>query len=187
MLLQRFDQRVCFSIANSFAGPSSSVPSHRFLPLLPRRSHARRIGLASKCAAGSRSSAALEDDDGGCGYRLPPKEIQEIVDVPPNPSYYISPRRDKIMFLKRRAMPSLSDIAKPEKILAGIRIDPNSNTRSRMSFYTGISIHLLMGDGSLGTEKVVNGYNDNAKINFVGWSPDGQHVAFTVCYEDEPK
>lgn len=68
----------------------------------------------------------------GHGYRLPPKEIQEMVDVPPNPSYYISPRRDKIMFLKRRAMPSLSELAKPDKILAGIRIDPSSNTRSRM-------------------------------------------------------
>lgn len=37
------------------------------------------------------------------------------------------------------------------------------------SFYTGISIHLLMDDGTLGPEKVVNGYSDNAKINFVGW------------------
>jgi hypothetical protein len=68
----------------------------------------------------------------GQGYRLPLKEIQEIVDVPPNPSYYISPRRDRIMFLKRRAMPSLSELAKLDKILAGIRIDLSSNTRSRM-------------------------------------------------------
>ena len=51
------------------------------------------------------------------GYRLPPKEIQEIVDVPPNPSYYISPRRDRIMFLKRRAMTPLSELAKPDKSL----------------------------------------------------------------------
>jgi len=89
------------------------------------------------------------------------------------------------MFLKRRAMTPLSELAKPDKILAGIRIDPSSNTRSRMSFYTEIKIHLLMDDGTLGPEKVVNGYNDNAKINFIGWSPDGQHVAFTVRYEDE--
>ncbi|KAF6999255.1 LOW QUALITY PROTEIN: hypothetical protein CFC21_015313 [Triticum aestivum] len=119
------------------------------------------------------------------GYRLPPKEIQEIVDVPPNPSYHLSPRRDRIMFLKRRAMPPLSELAKPDKILAGIRIDSSSNMRSRMSFYTGISIHLLMDDGSLGPEKVVHGYPDGAKINFVTWSPDGQNVAFTVRYEDE--
>jgi hypothetical protein len=34
----------------------------------------------------------------GQGYRLPPKEIQEIVDVPPNPSYYYftSPRQDQV-------------------------------------------------------------------------------------------
>lgn len=37
------------------------------------------------------------------------------------------------------------------------------------SFYTGISIHLLMDDGSLGPEKVVHGYPDAAKINFVTW------------------
>ncbi|EMS61523.1 putative glutamyl endopeptidase, chloroplastic [Triticum urartu] len=119
------------------------------------------------------------------GYRIPPKEIQEIVDVPPNPSYHLSPRRDRIMFLKRRAMPPLSELAKSDKILAGIRIDSSSNMRSRMSFYTGISIHLLMDDGSLGPEKVVHGYPDGAKINFVTWSPDGQNVAFTVRYEDE--
>uniref|UniRef100_N1QU65 Probable glutamyl endopeptidase, chloroplastic n=1 Tax=Aegilops tauschii TaxID=37682 RepID=N1QU65_AEGTA len=67
------------------------------------------------------------------GYRLPPKEIQEIVDVPPNASYHLSPRRDRIMFLKRRAMPPLSELAKPDKILAGIRIDSSCNMRSRMS------------------------------------------------------
>ncbi|VAH41903.1 unnamed protein product [Triticum turgidum subsp. durum] len=89
------------------------------------------------------------------------------------------------MFLKRRAMPSLSELAKPDKILAGIRINSSSNMRSRMSFYTGISIHLLMDDGSLGPEKAVHGYPDGAKINFVTWSPNGQNVAFTVRYEDE--
>ena len=137
------------------------------------------------CAAGSLPGPVAQDDDAVSGYRLPPKEIQEIVDVPPNPSYHLSPRRDRIMFLKRRAMPPLSELAKPDKILAGIRIDSSSNMRSRMSFYTGISIHLLMDDGSLGPEKVVHGYPDGAKINFVTWSPDGQNVAFTVRYEDE--
>jgi hypothetical protein len=79
-----------------------------------------------------------------------------------------------------------------------------------------------MDDGSLGPEKVVHGYPDGVKINFVTWyffqtffnvsllmhsriktrrsfflnhvsaciflnfrSPDGQHMAFTVRYEDE--
>jgi hypothetical protein len=43
-----------------------------------------------------------------------------------------SPSKDKILFLKRRALPPLSDLAKPEDKLAGVRIDGHSNTRSRM-------------------------------------------------------
>ncbi|KAF7006584.1 hypothetical protein CFC21_021619 [Triticum aestivum] len=189
MLPRRLGPRLCFACANSTAASSSSTPSRRRprprLRLLPYRGHANPIGFSAMCAAGSLPGPVAQDDDAVSGYRLPPKEIQEIVDVPPNPSYHLSPRRDRIMFLKRRAMPSLSELAKPDKILAGIRINSSSNMRSRMSFYTGISIHLLMDDGSLGPEKAVHGYPDGAKINFVTWSPNGQNVAFTVRYEDE--
>lgn len=69
---------------------------------------------------------------GDMGYRLPPKEIQDIVDAPPLPVLSFSPNKDKILFLKRRALPPLSDLANPEEKLAGLRIDANSNTRSRM-------------------------------------------------------
>ncbi|KAF0907627.1 hypothetical protein E2562_018420 [Oryza meyeriana var. granulata] len=196
-LLQRPDQHLRFTHANSITESSSSAPSHRLLRLLPRRSrHAHPFALSTKCAAGSSSDASVEEDDAEkdlsmrhqsaeLGYRRPPKQIEEIVDVPPNPSYIISPRRDRIMFLKRRAMPPLSDLAKPENVLSGIRIDPGSNMRSRMSFYTGITVHMLMDNGTLGPAKEVHGYADGAKINFVTWSPDGQHMAFTVRYEDK--
>lgn len=66
------------------------------------------------------------------GYQLPPSEIRDIVDAPPLPALSISPYRDKILFLKRRSLPPLIDLAKPEEKLAGIRIDGKSNTRSRM-------------------------------------------------------
>uniref|UniRef100_A0A0D9X362 Peptidase S9 prolyl oligopeptidase catalytic domain-containing protein n=1 Tax=Leersia perrieri TaxID=77586 RepID=A0A0D9X362_9ORYZ len=188
-LLQRADQRIRFTHANSIAEPSPrrGTPSHRRPPRRRSSRHANPIALSTNSAAASSSSpaASVEEDDVGLGYRLPPKEIQEIVDVPPNPSYLISPRRDRIMFLKRRAMPPLSEFAKPEKALSGIRIDPGSNMRSRMSFYTGITVHVLMDNGTLGPAKEVHGYADGAKINFVTWSPDGQHIAFTLRYEDK--
>ncbi|CAL4930641.1 unnamed protein product [Urochloa decumbens] len=133
-------------------------------------------------------AAAQEDDgllSGDMGYRLPPKEIQDIVDAPPLPVLSFSPNKDKILFLKRRALPPLSDLAKPEEKLAGLRIDGNSNTRSRMSFYTGISIHKLLDDGTLGPEKEVNGYPVGARINFVTWSQDGRHISFTVRIDEE--
>ncbi|XP_062211011.1 probable glutamyl endopeptidase, chloroplastic isoform X2 [Phragmites australis] len=134
------------------------------------------------------SAAAQEDDylsSGATGYRLPPKEIQDIVDAPPLPVLSFSPNKDKILFLKRRALPPLSDLAKPEEKLAGIRIDGHSNTRSRMSFYTGICIHNLLDDGTLGPEKEVHGYPDGARINFVTWSLDGRHLSFSVQVDEE--
>ncbi|PKU72849.1 putative glutamyl endopeptidase, chloroplastic [Dendrobium catenatum] len=109
------------------------------------------------------------DEDILFGYHLPPKEIRDIVDAPPLPVLSFSPHRDKILFLKRRSLPPLSELAKPEEKLAGIRIDGNSNARSRMSFYTGIGIHSLLNDGTLGPEKEVQGFPDGSKINFVSW------------------
>lgn len=133
---------------------------------------------------GSVSSSQYEDDSAINGYQLPPPEIRDIVDAPPVPALSFSPKRDKILFLKRRSLPPLADLARPEEKLAGVRIDGNCNTRSRMSFYTGVGIHQLTSDGSLGPEKEVHGLPDGAKINFVSWSTDGRHLSFTVRVDE---
>jgi len=96
-----------------------------------------------------------------------------------------SPLRDKIIFLKRRALPPLAEIARPEEKLAGIRIDGKCNTRSRMSFYTGIAIHQILPDGTLGPEIEVHGFPDGAKINFVSWSPDACNLSFSIRVNEE--
>ncbi|MQL78122.1 hypothetical protein Taro_010525 [Colocasia esculenta] len=132
-----------------------------------------------------RPPRAINISSNGNGYHLPPKDIRDIVDAPPLPALSFSPQRDRILFLKRRALPPLSDLARPEEKLAGIRIDGNCNTRSRMSFYTGIVIHSLENDGSLGPEKEVHGFPDGAKINFVSWSRDGRYLAFSIRAGEE--
>ncbi|GAB2301826.1 hypothetical protein Dimus_035852 [Dionaea muscipula] len=126
-----------------------------------------------------------EDSALAGGYQLPPPEIRSIVDSPPIPAISFSPRRDKILYLKRRALPPLADLARPEEKLAGIRIDGKCNTRSRMSYYTGIGIHQLMDDGTIGPEKEVHGLPDGAKINFVSWSNDAQHLSFSIRVDEE--
>ncbi|XP_062026553.1 probable glutamyl endopeptidase, chloroplastic isoform X3 [Rosa rugosa] len=133
----------------------------------------------------SATATTFEDEDSTLGYRLPPKEIKDIVDAPPLPALSFSPYRDKILFLKRRALPPLTELARPEEKLAGVRIDGKCNTRTRMSFYTGIGIHQLLPDGTLGSEVEVHGFPEGAKINFVTWSPDGRHLAFTIRFDDE--
>ncbi|CAM6094825.1 unnamed protein product [Calypogeia fissa] len=119
------------------------------------------------------------------GYQLPPKEILDIVDAPPTPALSFSPKRDKILFLERRSLPPLADLARPELKLAGLRIDASYNTRSRMSFYTGITICKLKDDGTLGPDFVVYGLPSEPKINYVSWSPDGAYLAFTVRGEEQ--
>ncbi|KAH9750557.1 putative glutamyl endopeptidase [Citrus sinensis] len=125
-------------------------------------------------------NAGAENAQGGGRYQLPPAELREIVDAPSLPVLSFSQRRDKILFLKRSALPPLVELARPEDKLAGIRIDGRCNTKSRIPFYTGLGIHLILPDDSLGPEKAVHGLPDGAKINFVTWSPDGKHLALSV-------
>lgn len=56
---------------------------------------------------------------------------------------------------------------------------------SRMSFYTGIGIHQIMDDGTLGPEKELYGFPCDAKLNFVTWSNDGSCLAFSVRTDEE--
>uniref|UniRef100_A0A251UX90 Probable glutamyl endopeptidase, chloroplastic n=2 Tax=Helianthus annuus TaxID=4232 RepID=A0A251UX90_HELAN len=167
---------------------SSRYPTPSLQPMSTSRLHnLLPVGsIATEDAAAPNASLPTsEDDDLNSGYRLPPQEIKDIVDAPPLPALSFSPKRDKILFLKRRSLPPLSELAKPEDKLAGIRIDGNSNTRSRMSFYTGIGIHDLKDDGTLGPEKSIHGFPEGSKINFVTWSKDGKHLALSIRQDQE--
>lgn len=132
---------------------------------------------------GGQNGAWGEEEDGG--YKLPPQEIVDIVDAPPIPALSFSPSRDRIVFLERPALASVAELARPELKLAGLRLDPTCNTRSRMSYYTGITIRELLEDDVLGPERAVTGLPSGAKVNFVSWSPDGRHLAFSVRTDDE--
>ncbi|KAJ7522459.1 hypothetical protein O6H91_18G011700 [Diphasiastrum complanatum] len=138
---------------------------------------------SADAALGAENSTKMAggEDDEFLGYRLPPKEIKEIVDAPPIPALSLSPKRDKILFLHRPSLPPLSELARQELKLAGLRIDPECNTLSRMSSYTGISIHTLLEEGTLREGKSIMGLPDDAKISSVSWSPDGRYLAFSIC------
>ncbi|MBA0634261.1 hypothetical protein Godav_005416, partial [Gossypium davidsonii] len=165
-----------------------AMSASRFNRLVPVNSALAEDGSAAGNGSANASLTFAEDDDEsviGVKYRVPPPEIRDIVDAPPLPALSFSPLRDKILFMKRRSLPPLAELVRPEEKLAGLRIDGKCNTRSRMSFYTGIGIHSLMPDGSLGPETEVRGLPDGAKINFVTWSNDGKHLAFSVRFEEE--
>ncbi|KAB2605085.1 glutamyl endopeptidase [Pyrus ussuriensis x Pyrus communis] len=184
-------RRSPYDSVRSIRTSTAVMATSRLRNLVPANNFASEDASGGGASKGSVSSTAattaLDDEEDATlavRYRLPPQEIKDIVDAPPLPALSFSPYRDKILFLKRRALPPLTELARPEEKLAGVRIDGKCNTRTRMSFYSGIGIHQLLPDGTLGPEIEVRGFPDGAKINFVTWSPDGRHLAFTIRFDE---
>ncbi|CAN1353036.1 Probable glutamyl endopeptidase, chloroplastic [Linum perenne] len=172
-------------------GSSSSIMSsvdsrlRNFAPISSSAEDAVGGGLNGGAIVDDYEGPSLVEEGMEGKYRLPPPEIRDIVDAPPLPALSFSPHRDKILFLKRRALAPLSELARPEEKLAGMRIDGLCNSRSRMSYYTGIGVHQLLDNGTLGPEREVHGFPEGSKINFVTWSPNGRHMCFSIRLEEE--
>ena len=107
---------------------------------------------------------------------MPPKAIADLVDAPVTPNISISPDKKNILILERASLPSIEELSQPELRLAGLRISPMTNGRSRANSYKGILIQNIKS----GKQKKVKGLPKNAKISSVSWSPDSKRIAMSV-------
>ncbi len=114
------------------------------------------------------------------GYQLPPEEIVNLIDAPPTPSVRIDPKGQWILLLERPSLPTIEELVQPELRLAGLRINPKTNAKSRSYYYIGLS---LLSIGERYT-KQIKGLPPNPKIKSVLWSPDSEKIAFTITKED---
>ena len=115
---------------------------------------------------------------GGDDYKMPPKAIADLVDAPGTPGVSVSPNKKHILILERASLPSIEELSQPELRLAGLRINPATNGRSRTRYYTGMIIQNL----DSGTQKRVKGLPKNGRISNVSWSPNAKHIAVTVTH-----
>ncbi len=107
-------------------------------------------------------------------YKLPPKEVIDILDAPPTPMVSTSPRCDAVLLVDFQAQPSIALISRPFLRLAGMRIDPQLNSRQRLLQYSGAQVRWI--DNS---KSVRIALPAGARIGSPQWSRDGRHVAFT--------
>jgi dipeptidyl aminopeptidase/acylaminoacyl peptidase len=142
---------------------SFRCPSRR-LPLTKRIVHLVFIFWAILLASGL---AAQEP------YKLPPKEIVDIVDAPPPPWVMLNPAGTLMLLADQASLPSIADLARPILRLAGIRIVPDLNCSQRLNFFTGLTIKNLA-DGTLKRADLPQG----SKLGPPQWSPDGRWIAF---------
>jgi dipeptidyl aminopeptidase/acylaminoacyl peptidase len=112
-------------------------------------------------------------------YKVPPKEVVDILDAPPLPRAVMSPRGDLLLLAEYETMPSISYLAQPLLRIGGLRITPMTNSRQQLTFYTGLTLKSLK-DGS--TRRI--SLPDGIKMGPPRWSYDGLWLAF-LRYRDD--
>jgi dipeptidyl aminopeptidase/acylaminoacyl peptidase len=109
------------------------------------------------------------------GYRLPPPELQVLVDAPRPPRLSLSPRRDLVAYQRTPALPGIDVVAQPELRLGGTRIHPRTYAASRFSFVDDL---WLQGVDD-GAERRIAGLPQPLALDAMAWSPDQRHIAFS--------
>lgn len=112
-------------------------------------------------------------------YKLPPREIIDILDAPPTPMVSMSPAGDVMALIERESMPSISALADPIVRIAGMRIAPATNSRQTLTFSTGLSFK----DMKTGVVRKI-ALPEGFKFTFPSWSPDGRSVAMLRFVDD---
>jgi len=151
-------------------------------------SGSERVERAAPCVCGAAKTAeaAVELDRSlmnGVGYCTPHKDLLDLVQLPPNPTLAISPNRKKILQLTRPPpFPPISEFARPEEKLAGLKIDGAAFSRSRGGYYTDMAlfdIDQVLPVSENGDNRL-KGLPENMWINSVSYSRMGSRIAFTV-------
>ncbi|MBI2761325.1 MAG: S9 family peptidase [Chloroflexi bacterium] len=112
-------------------------------------------------------------------YKLPPREIVEILDTPSTPVVVMSPDRARMLLVTYETYPPISLLARPFLRLGGQRIDPVLGGAQRTIRFTGITI-VSVADGA----QIPLPMPDGAVIGVPVWSFDGTRFAFTRDLED---
>ena len=72
------------------------------------------------------------------GYQSPPEEILELVDIERAPIVNIDSRGEQMLFFYRNTFKTLSELNQTEIRLGGLRVNPNLNIASTITYYNNI-------------------------------------------------
>jgi dipeptidyl aminopeptidase/acylaminoacyl peptidase len=113
-------------------------------------------------------------------YQVPDQKLVHIVDAPPTPVVRLSPTNEWMLLVQYPSLPSIAELAERELRLAGMRIKPSINGRSRTT--SAVDMLFVRLDDLRDVEIV--GLPEDPRIESVRWSPDGKRIAFTHTTPD---
>lgn len=112
-------------------------------------------------------------------YKLPPKEVVDIIDAKPDPGVSLSPDTNWMLLIDRNAMPSIEDVARRMLRLGGMRIDPAGNCQFQSRFNAGLSVRKRDGGEAVRVPLPKGG-----KLLGTTWAHDSNAFAFTVVTDN---
>lgn len=140
-----------------------------------------RFVLLAAVAGSCLGAGEVMGDDRA--YQLPPQEVVDIIDAPPEPAVRFSPDAKWMLLIERNAMPDIADVSRRKLQLAGLRIDPVSNGVFLTSFSKGIKLQQRSDappDAANAPPAIEIPLADGAKISAVSWAHDSRSFVYTL-------
>lgn len=112
-------------------------------------------------------------------YQTPHQDILSLADVQMPPIMSINTNGDKAILIYRDQYISIDELSEKEIRLAGLRINPKTNSSSRSRKYNNITLF----DLNTKKEMPIAGMPENAKITNINWSNAEDKIAFINATE----
>ena len=136
------------------------------------------LGFSTIVAAMILPMAAAAQD----GYRLPPKAVVDILDIPPPPAASASPDGRWLVLTSLKGMPTIEDRAAPMQRLGGVRVNVATNGPYDLDPYDLHSSYTGQGTGYRLVDLQTQGGRDlkvpDARLGPPMWAPDSSRFAF---------
>lgn len=107
-------------------------------------------------------------------YKIPPKEIADVVLAEPVPAVSINNSGEWMLLLYRNMYPDVLELAEPELRIAGLRLNPENFAQSRLTTVKNIVIKHIE---SMKENQVLNLPDDLHAFDFQ-WNPSATKLAF---------
>ena len=109
------------------------------------------------------------------GYKLPPKEIADMLLAKPTPGVSLDDKGEWMLFTESSSYPSVEELARPELRIAGFRINPNNFAPSRSNYINNLYLKHI----ASGKEVNISGLPVPLYAGNISWSPGDKKIAFT--------
>ena len=106
-------------------------------------------------------------------YKLPPKEVVDLIDAAPPPESYVSPRGEVVLLAEPEAYPPIALLAEPILRVGGVRIAPATGCRQRTYRFASLSVQPVAGGAAVRVP-----LPDGARFGPPSFSPDGRLFVF---------